>query len=303
MSFCVTDNPQKSGIGQDLAERLHPKGYNIVVSGRRTKEGEAIVSKLDPTGETAIFVQCDVASYASQANLLKTAWAKWNRLDAFIANAGIVDRGSVYNLARKGGGNPSSSSADDVPPEPDLSCTDIDVKGVIYGTVLAVHYMRHNSPAYARGGRIVVTGSIASLWPMPFIPEYSAAKAAAMQWARTVAPVLALEGITINTVLPNGYDTSIMPGFEDAFLEEHLTTKECLMTAYEVFLDDAAGEKTGQVLETAYKSHYYHDEPPYKSGGVIERTVRVYEPWFIGIHGQESGLPDSIKESPRKTSK
>lgn len=75
------------------------------------------------------------------------------------------------------------------------------------------------------------------------------------------------------------------------------------MTAYEVFLDDAAGEKTGQTLETAYKSHYYHDEPPYKSGEVIERTVRVYEPWFKGIHGQESGLPGSIKESPRKTSK
>ncbi|POS71939.1 15-hydroxyprostaglandin dehydrogenase [Diaporthe helianthi] len=274
-----------SGIGQHLAEHLHPKGYNIVVSGRRTKEGQALATQLDPTGETAIFIQCDVTSYTSQANLLKTAWAKWNRLDAFIANAGIVDQGSA------------------VPPEPDLSCTDVDVKGVIYGTVLAVHYMRHNDPAHGKGGRIIVTGSIASLWPFPILPEYGAAKAAAAHWVRTVAPVSALEGITVNCVLPNAYDTSIMPGFEDAFLEEHLTTKECLMAAYEVFLDDAAGEKTGKVLETAYKSHYYHDEPPYKSGGVIERTIRVYEPWFIGIHGKESGLSDSIKESPRKTSK
>lgn len=204
---------QQAGIGQDLAERLHPKGYNIVVSGRRTKEGQAVASQLDPTGETAIFVQCDVTSYKSQANLLKTAWAKWNRLDAFIANAGIVDRGTRYNLSRK------DTTIDDVPPEPDLSCTDIDVKGVIYGTELAVHYMRHN-PAHARGGRIIITGSAAAIYPIINLPEYSAAKAAALQWARVVAPILALEGITINNVLPNGYDTSIMPGFQEAFLDE-----------------------------------------------------------------------------------
>lgn len=158
-------------------------------------------------------MQCDVNSYKSQANLLKTAWAKWNRLDAFIANAGIVDRGTRYNLSRK------NTTIDDVPPEPDLSCTDIDVKGVIYGTELAVHYMRHN-PAHARGGKIIITGSAAAIYPMINLPEYSAAKAAALQWARVVAPILALEGITINNVLPNGYDTSIMPGFQEAFLDE-----------------------------------------------------------------------------------
>lgn len=205
----------QSGIGQDLAERLHPKGYNVIVSGRRKKEGEAIASQLDPTGETAIFVQCDVSSYESQANLLKTAWDKWHRLDAFIANAGVVDQGSVYNLAHR-----DNSSIDDVPPEPNLSCTDIDVKGVIYGTMLAVHYMRHNPAQAAKGGRIVVTGSISSLWPVTIIPEYSAAKAAAMQWVRSVAPILAQEAITINIVLPNGYDTPIMPNFGEAFLEE-----------------------------------------------------------------------------------
>ena len=75
------------------------------------------------------------------------------------------------------------------------------------------------------------------------------------------------------------------------------------MAAYEVFLDDAAGEKTGQTVETAYDSHYYHDMPPYKSGKVIERTVKVYEPWFEILHGQRSGLPDAIKEPLRKLSK
>lgn len=140
--------------------------------------------------------------------------AKWDRLDAFIANAGTVDRGSVYNLRNK-----ATASVDDVPPQPDLSCTDIDVKGVIYGTMLAVHYMRHN-PAHAKGGKIIVTGSTAAIFPLPIMPEYCAAKAAAMHWVRVVAPLLALDGITINNVLPNAYDTDIMPGFKIAFREE-----------------------------------------------------------------------------------
>lgn len=155
-----------------------------------------------------------MSSYESQANLLKETWAKWNRLDAFIANAGIVDRGSLYNLVARKEGAPVG----DVPPEPDLSCTDIDVKAVINGTVLAVHYMRHN-PA-SGGGKIIVTGSTAAIFPLPIIPEYCAAKAAAMHWVRTVAPILALDGITINNVLPNAYDTDIMPNIEKAFLEE-----------------------------------------------------------------------------------
>lgn len=106
-----------------------------------------------------------------------------------------------------------------MPPEPDLSATDIDLKGVIHGTGLAVHYMRHN-PEQARGGKIIVTGSAAAVYPIINLPEYSAAKAGVLMWARVMAPMLALEGITINSILPNGYDTDIMPGFQEAFLDE-----------------------------------------------------------------------------------
>lgn len=74
------------------------------------------------------------------------------------------------------------------------------------------------------------------------------------------------------------------------------------MSAYEVFLDDAAGEKVGQTIETAYKSHYYHDVPAFKSGGVIERTVKIYEPWFEAMHGVRSGVPGAIQESHTKLS-
>lgn len=79
--------------------------------------------------------------------------------------------------------------------------------------------MRHNPPQ-ARGGKIIITGSAAAIYPIINLPEYSGTKAAVLHFARTVAPILALDGITINNVLPNGYDTSIMPDFQEAFLDE-----------------------------------------------------------------------------------
>lgn len=74
-----------------------------------------------------------------------------------------------------------------------------------------------------------------------------------------------------------------------------LTKKECLMCAYDVFLEDEKNEKNGQAIEAAYDSHYYHDVPAYKSGSVIERTVTVYEPWFRMLHNEESSLENTLK--------
>lgn len=183
------------------------------MTGRRVKEGEALAAQLDPSGKTVLFMECHVESYASQLQLFKAVWDKWERIDAFIANAGMIDKGSRYNMDRR------NARVDDPPPEPSLDCTDVDFKAVVYSTELFVHYARHN-PAGVKP-KIIVTGSIIAIYPCPTFPEYSAVKAAALQWVRTMAPMLLKhENITINTVLPNAYDTGIMPDFKEAYLDE-----------------------------------------------------------------------------------
>ncbi|KAI6288283.1 hypothetical protein MCOR28_011765 [Pyricularia oryzae] len=284
-----------SGIGLDLARDLRAKGWNVAISGRREPcKGEEIAKSIDETGEAALYCRADVSVYADQAELFRQAWAKWGRLDLFVANAGIVDEGptSRYNLLRK------DAAVDDVPPEPKLGCSDVNFKGVVYGTELAQHYMRHNKPK--RGGKIIVTGSIAGLFPLPTYPEYSSAKAAVSQWVRVMAPVLKLhDDITINCVLPNGYDTAILPGFKEAYLDEHLTKRDCMMRAYFIFIDDEENSQTGQNVETAYDSLYFHERPAAKNE-VVKRTEKVYEPWFEYAHGARSGLETAIK-APMRT--
>ncbi|KAI0018111.1 hypothetical protein F4780DRAFT_540258 [Xylariomycetidae sp. FL0641] len=279
-----------SGIGYWVAENIHRRGYRVAIVGRRKTEGEQIASSLDPTGNTAIFVACDVASYDSQANLFRTVWNKWSRLDVVIANAGIVDQGSVYNFRYR------DAAVTDIPPPPDLTCTDVDWKGTVYTTTLATHFMRHNNPV--KGGKIILTGSILGVHPAPLFPEYCPVKAAVLMFARAMAPqLLRKDGVTINVVLPGPVDTAAMPDFATAFRPEHLGTRAAVLGAYDEFLlGDAANRKTGQAVEIAHDRLLYHDAAPaFRAGDVSRRATQAYEPWFARMHGEPSGLPDAIR--------
>lgn len=81
-----------------------------------------------------------------------------------------------------------------------------------------------------------------------------------------------------------------------------MTKKECLLSAYDLFIEDEKNERNGQAVETAYDSHYFHEVPAYKSGHVIERTDKVYEPWFEMMHKDRSGLENTYTEPLRKAS-
>ncbi|KAF5849418.1 hypothetical protein GGP41_006367 [Bipolaris sorokiniana] len=279
------------GIGSWLAAHLHRNGYRVAICGRREKEGQAVVRSLDVSENTAMFVQCDVSSYSSQSNLFQSVWKKWGRLDVLIANAGCVDRGSVYNFARR------DAAIDDLPAEPNTTCTDIDLKGTIYGTTLATHFMRHNPGG--KGGKVVVTGSMIGIYPCQTFPEYCAAKAAVHQWVKTVGPILQVkENITVNCVMPGGIETPAMPGFSKAFRPEQMTLQSTLIAGFDSFLCDAGNTKTGQLIEAAHDEIIDWGHPGYKSGAFAKRTEAVFEPWFEMMHGETSGLPGTIPDWP-----
>jgi NAD(P)-dependent dehydrogenase (short-subunit alcohol dehydrogenase family) len=74
-----------------------------------------------------------------------------------------------------------------IPPKPNLLTTDVDYKGVVYGTQLAIHFMRKNKTP---GGKIVATASVAAIVPHETYPEYDGAKAAVVNFVRATSRVL-----------------------------------------------------------------------------------------------------------------
>lgn len=82
-------------MGEGLSRDLISKGWNVACVDVQVAAGKALVAELGPD---AHFIQCNIADYDDQAKMYTEVWNKWGRLDALLANAGIVDRSSVYIL-------------------------------------------------------------------------------------------------------------------------------------------------------------------------------------------------------------
>jgi hypothetical protein len=95
-SSAPADGPEwQSGMGEGLARDLISKGWAVACIDVQEQAGKALVAELGPN---AHFVKCDIADYDDQARMYTEVWKKWGRLDALLANAGIVDRSSIYIL-------------------------------------------------------------------------------------------------------------------------------------------------------------------------------------------------------------
>ncbi|KAH9827356.1 15-hydroxyprostaglandin dehydrogenase [NAD(+)] [Teratosphaeria destructans] len=269
-----------SGMGEALTRDLVSRGWWVAMAD--IQENQTLALDMGPR---ARFYHTDVSSYESQAATFQAVFNQRGRLDALCANAGICDKSSLYIFDHR------TSTA--IPPAPDTSCTDVDWKGVVYGTQLAIHFMRQNKPR--PGGVIVATASVAAMHPHPAYCEYNGAKAAVVNFVRGMAPVLrAKEGIRINAVMPGIVDTAIVPPeIAAAAGTENITPISTITRAYDQLLESE--KASGVILEGSVDKIIRVPDPPLLNGSRTKRAVTVYDPLFKYLHGEESGLQDAVK--------
>src|SRR5260370_41354244 len=77
-----------TGIGRAAAIIFAREGAQIVVSGRRDKQGQELVAELQGLGAEAIFVRTDVRKDADVRNLVDQTLKHFGRLDVAGNNAG-----------------------------------------------------------------------------------------------------------------------------------------------------------------------------------------------------------------------
>jgi NAD(P)-dependent dehydrogenase (short-subunit alcohol dehydrogenase family) len=176
-----------SGIGEAVARLFGAEGAKVVVGDVAASAGR-VTADIAAQGSEAIFVPVDVTAEASVAALMQAAVATFGKLD--ILNAGIPEqKGPVHEL--------------------DLAAwqrvLDIDLTGVALCNKYAAARMLENG-----SGSIVNMASILGHVGQANSTAYSAAKAAVVNFTRSVALTYVRRGIRANSVSPGYVDTPLL---------------------------------------------------------------------------------------------
>jgi NAD(P)-dependent dehydrogenase (short-subunit alcohol dehydrogenase family) len=181
-----------SGIGRETAIQLAQAGAKVVVAGRRTEEGNAVVEEIVSAGGEAHFVKTDVTQEDQVQCLVDETVQRYGRLDIAFNNAGIEQTGLVTEF------------------------TEVEYRKVFDINVLGVFLsQKYEIPAMLKsgGGSIINTSSILGHIAMPGAAIYNASKHAVEGITKTTALELAGQGIRVNAVAPGAIATDMIDRF------------------------------------------------------------------------------------------
>ena len=177
------------GIGRAAALALAVEGAKVVVNYARSSDAaEVVVKEINESGGEAIALQADVSKAEEVDNLLKQTLEKFSRIDILVNNAGITRDSLLLRMK----------------PEDWQAVIDLNLTGVFLCTRAVSKVMLKQ-----KSGRIINIASVAGQMGNPGQANYSAAKAGAIGFTKTVAKELASRGITVNAVAP-GFITTDM---------------------------------------------------------------------------------------------
>jgi NAD(P)-dependent dehydrogenase (short-subunit alcohol dehydrogenase family) len=177
------------GIGQRCAEMFAQQGARIVLTGRRTTEGEAVARTIVAAGGDAKFQVCDVSQPESVEEAVRRAADHLGRLDILLNSAG-------------GSGNADG-------PVTTASLEEFWNKMRVdhFGTFLSLRFALPEM-VKSGGGSVINMVSVAGFGNL--VSErsaYASSKAAVMNLTCSTAHVFAKDRIRVNGIAPGGVGT------------------------------------------------------------------------------------------------
>jgi NAD(P)-dependent dehydrogenase (short-subunit alcohol dehydrogenase family) len=175
------------GIGEAYVRRYVAEGAKVVFGDLLDKEGAALAKAL---GGNARYVRCDVTKAADVDALMDDAVSAFGGLDVCIANAGVVDSGSILDVSEK---------------------TFDHVMAVnIKGPHLTCRAAAKRMIAAKKGGVIINIASIVAILGEVGEGCYPLSKGAVTALTRVLAVELADHNIRVVAIGPGGTRTSMM---------------------------------------------------------------------------------------------
>ena len=174
-----------SGIGASIATCMHAAGAQVILVGRREAQLQECVNSL---GERAAYIVHDITETEKATELVEKAEAIFGPITCLVNNAGIHVK------------------------KPAIETSVQEFRQVMDTHIIGAHAL---TSAVAPGmierkkGCVLFTASMASIFGIPQVVAYSAAKSAMVGVVRTLATELSPDGIRINAIAPGWIETEM----------------------------------------------------------------------------------------------
>jgi 3-oxoacyl-[acyl-carrier protein] reductase len=169
------------GIGRAIALGLAAEGADLVVAARGQAALATVAAEIARDGRAVEVVSADVTTAAGTRAIVAAARARFGRVDVLVNNAG---KGS---------------------PKPILEQTDADWQASLELNLLSAVRLATACVPIMReqgGGRIINISSRVGRQPDPYFAPYAAAKAALINFTKSLANAFSKDGILSNCVVP-----------------------------------------------------------------------------------------------------
>ena len=188
-----------SGIGLAIARMLREEGFDLTLVARKRERLESAAAELG-----AHAVSANVAEAEDCERLVREHGERWDRLDVLVNSAGIGIGGDLERMSVK---------------HIDLQLA-VNLRGLVLVTRAALPLLRE-----ARG-LVVNLASIAGTIPTPALPIYGAAKAAVLQFTRSLNAGYRDDGVRATALAPGFVDTP-MASWTGLSADEMIRPEDC----------------------------------------------------------------------------
>ena len=184
------------GIGRTIALDLAERGWAVAICYRKSeKEATETLAAIQQKSADGLAIRCDVSDHVAASALIQQVEKTWGRIDALLNGAGTYHRINLLEETIAGW----------------HEMFDNNLHPVFYLSRAVAEGMKER-----RWGRIInfSMANADQLIGQPFVTAHYIAKVGVLILTKTLAKMLAPDGITVNVISPGFIDSGSAPADE-----------------------------------------------------------------------------------------